>query len=163
MILLGCTGMAFRRVLCVREEIRTMEELKCLLEMIGEEIGYGRFSLPECFCRAGAQKATPLGEAFVTLGEMTMRASGMHLRDAMEETLGDRLRSVLPPLEYQSFLELVAPRGYAGEAMQRSAVERSRSKIDELLARRKKEMLEKCRVTWCLGMTGGILVILILW
>lgn len=163
MVFFGCALMALRYVSDLRREVRVLEQLRDILELIEGEIQYGKVSLPECFLAAGAQCGTKLGRIFEDLGKQTAHNSRENLREAMERALEGEIRDVLPAEEYRRFFEFAAPMGYADEEMQRKALERSREKLEALLKRRQEEVRGRCRVAWSLGMTGGIFVILFLW
>ena len=155
--------MALRYALGLRREIQTLEELCGILELIEEEIQYGRATLPECFLKVGVQRPTRLGRIFGKLGQNTIYASNSSLREAMEAQLQEELGSFLSKEDYCIFYDFVSPGGFAGDEMQRKALERSRRRMEELLERRKKEYQGKRKVAISMGLTGGLFLILFLW
>ena len=155
--------MGARHVLWRRRELAVTEEIRDVLELIEGEIQYGRGSLPECFVRAGTQRQTQIGKLFEETGRKALSSPGMTLFDLMEETLGGELGRFLPASEYHAFLGFAAPEGYQDERMQRRALEQSRHRVEALAEKRKERLLGECRVASCLGILGGLFVILLLW
>ena len=162
-VLMGSLGLAMNYILTLREEWRSARELRDILELISEEIRYGRMSLPECFVQVGMQRRTTLGRCFGELGRKALDRPQESLRELLEEDLREHLRQVLPPEEYHAFFEFAAPEGYQDEQMQRRALNRSRARMEELLEIRGEQLRGKSRVACCLGITGGVFLILFLW
>lgn len=137
--------------------------MRDVLELIEGEIQYGRGSLPECFVRAGMQRQTQMGKLIEETGRKALASPEAALLDLMEETLGDELGRFLPATEYHAFLGFAAPEGYQDERMQRRALEQSRHRVEALVEKRKERLVGECRVASCLGIMGGLFVILLLW
>ena len=95
--------------------------------------------------------------------EKALSSPEASLRELMRETLDEELTRILPAKEYQAFFEFAAPEGYQDERMQRRALERSRGKVEALIEKRREKLLGECRVASCLGVLGGLFVILLLW
>ncbi len=163
MVLLGSLGLAVSYVLTLREEWRAVRELRDILELISGEIRYGRTSLPECFLQVGMQRPTVLGKSFEELGRRALERPQDSLRELLEDGLQEKLRKVLPLEEYHAFFEFAAPKGYQDEQMQRRALDRSQARIEELLEIRGEQLRGKSRVACCLGIMGGLFLILFLW
>ena len=163
MILLGSMGLAVSYCLEERGRIRTSRELRELLELMEGEIRYGRRTLPECLVRAGAQKGTELGRCFEDIGRRALCAPQESLSELLKEGLEGKLGTVLPSEELRVLWELSAPEGYQEEEMQQKALQRSRHLIEAGLAENEARLRERTRVACCLGLMGGLFVILLLW
>ena len=163
LILIGSFGMAARYALRLRWEMETLEELSTILERIESEIRYDRASLPECFWKIGAQRRTRLGRSFEKLGKDAIHASEGSLREALEAELREEIEPLLSLEDYRTLFDFVTPGGFAGDEMQRRALERSRHRVDEVLEQRRKEYQGKRKVAVSMGLMGGLCIILFLW
>lgn len=163
MIVFGCLGLAVRYVWNAKREIRILEELRDILELMEGEIRYGLMPLPECFLKVGESRRSDLGKCFTEIGRRALTSSREDIRSLMEDELRTVLKNVLRRENYLSLFDFLSPAGFAEDELQRRALERSRNRIETLLKERAEDVKGRCRVAWSLGITGGVFVTLFLW
>lgn len=162
MVFLGSLGLSALYVLEYQREMELLCELRDLLELMEGEIRYGRASLPECFLRAGRQRPTRMGQAFQRVGERALLNVHEDLKMALEAELWPGLKEFFSVKELSGYFDFLSPDGYAEEEMQRRALEKARRRIEARSEQKRGDMRGKCRVAWCLGITGGVFTILLL-
>ena len=97
------------------------------------------------------------------MGKDAIHASEGSLREALEAELQEEIEPLLSLEDYRTLFDFVTPGGFAGDEMQRRALERSRHRVDEVLEQRRKEYQGKRKVAVSMGLMGGLCIILFLW
>ena len=162
MIFLGSMGLAKMYAEKISQEIRLLERLEETLELIENEIGYGKMSLPECLLWAGMQKRDLLGQSLERVGRVMLDSPEKHFDSVLEAELKSVLKGAGWTEAMNRFLEISSVEGCRDEKSQLRSVERARRYFLEELNRKKGMQKEEKKIVWCISTMGGMFVILLL-
>lgn len=146
-----------------RGRLKTLRELKKVLELFGGEIRYGCSTLPECCLVLAKQTQEPYSECFGRIYSRMEDNEG----EAFEKVYREEMKSCLDRLpvvreDKNLMLTVFTGENFADPEMQIRALERRLEELEVTIRSLETELNGKCRMAVGLGVMSGLLLVVVL-
>ncbi len=147
----------------LREQYAQLEYVRQLFYILQSEIRYARSPLNEIFSYIGNSVREPYKTWLLELGRKLEGRNGGTFADLWKTSIGEHLAaSALPENELLRLEELGERLGLADLELQIRAVELYLTQLDASILEIRKDMKIKIRLYHCLGIMGGLLIVILL-
>ncbi len=163
MIFGGCLGLGLWYRAQLDGRLRTVRDLRLILELLAGEVRYGRSTLPECCSHVAGSFSAPFHGALERIGgkmrENTGLSFGEVFRSEFEAVLADL---PLKAEDGENFLQFTRMACHADGQMQLRAMEQGMELLNQTARSLEQGNAEKGRIAVGLGAMSGVLLLLIL-
>ncbi len=164
MILTGCFGIGLWYRAQFNGRIKTVRQLREILELLSGEVRYGRSTLPECCSLVSRSVAPPFGGALERVGQGMRDNIGLSFGETFQREFEEVLEGMhLKDEDVEAFMRFTRQACHADSQMQLRAMEQGAEVLSRTEEALERENAGKCRMAVGLGAMSGILLILILW
>ncbi len=162
-ILLATTLYGFRRAEGFREQYAQMEYLQQLFYRVQSEIRYARSPLGEICSQIGRNAKEPYRSWLLQMGKKMLEKDGVSLAALWEAGVRERLVGAgLGDTELQRLTELGGRLGLMDLDMQVKAIDLYLEQLSRSMEAARAQMGDRIRLSRCLGVMGGILLVILL-
>ncbi|MDD3413558.1 MAG: stage III sporulation protein AB [Lachnospiraceae bacterium] len=163
MILLGAAGTGLKYSNEIREYIESLQELRRMIEYIKGEINYRNCSLAEAFHGVEKKVKKPYNQFCRGIYQQIEDGTGCSFSEIFMRCIQKELNHVLLKNDDKEQLGLIGEQlGYLDKEMQIHNLEHYGMELEDKISRLKKESKDKMKLCNCLGIVGGLFLIIIL-
>lgn len=162
MILAGCTGLGVWYSTQFQLQLRNLQEMCRILEILLGQIRYGRCTLPEC-CHQLAKKANePYRSCFSSIYEAACLNHGESFGQICKKNLEKNLQKlVVDKADKELFISCFTQGGFDEDMLQMCMIEQTKVELEGRLQALSKENTSKCRLALSLGAMSGLLLVIL--
>ncbi len=163
MIFFSCCGIGAAAARELKRRIRILWELEEGMRLLQGEIRYAKATLPEAFAHVG-MRADPLCRSFFReMGDRTAQLAYRSVREAMQNCAAETLKNLcLKREDLERLYRLGEQLGYLDQEMQIKGIEGYLEQQKSVRKEAEKEYREKEKVYHCLGIMGGLFLVILL-
>lgn len=163
-LVIGATSfLGIQRAAGLREQYRQMGYIRQLFYQLQSEIRYARSPLGEIFIHLGKRAEEPYRRWLLSLGSDMEKKDGGIFHSLWETSIRENLKeSALSLTEIQRLSDLGARLGLMDIEMQVKAIELYLTGLSVSMEEMREEMRAKIRLYHCLGVMGGMLIVILL-
>lgn len=163
LVVIGCTGLGFRYRQELKEGLRSLYQIRQIMELMISEISYSKATLPECCRQAGLKSEEPYRSALISIYEQITEKSGVSFAGCWQEEMGKCLKGLpVSAAERDMVLGFAECSGLTDNRMQIRAIEQYRDMIDSAIRTREQNVAQQGRMAAGLGVMSGLLLTIIL-
>lgn len=163
LILLSGTGIGFKASENLVIQNDRLKKMKKLITILRGEIKYNNSYIGQALLNVSSKVNSPYQEFLQYVSEKLEECSGKTLseiwREGVDETLSE---SCLNETQLLRFKDLGETLGFLDKEMQLSTFDLFMEQLDIEINENNKKMKDNCKLYKCLGMMGGILVVLLI-
>lgn len=147
---------------CCKIRLEQLYELKRIVQILEGEIRYKKTALPEAFLSISKRTKTPFSNFFCSVGKELLANRKITMAEIWEEKLDKLfLESKLTKNDKGSLIQLGNSLGYLDGKSQFDSLKLYTEQLEEEIKRSQEELYKKGKVYQCLGISSGILLVLI--
>ncbi len=163
-LVLGATTLyGMMRAQEFREQYVQMEYLQQLFYRIQSEIRYARSPLSELFSQIGRNAKEPYKSWLLQMGRKMLERNGGRFAELWETGVREHLGTAgIPRAELQRLAELGGRLGLMDLEMQVKTIELYLEQLSRSMEEAREQMKAKIRLSHCLGVMGGMLIVTLL-
>lgn len=162
LIILASTGIGFLKGREFQCYLRELLELKRIFMMLKSEICYTKAPLGEAFFHIGKRTEGVFGTWLLRLGRELEEKTGKTFGDVWTQTAEESLtESRLKKSDMEQLLSLGMHMGYLGQEMQLGTIDLYLEQLEVEIQRARENMDTKKRLCNCLGVMGGIFLVVL--
>lgn len=163
LVIVSTTFYGMQRAFRLQEQYREMEYLEQLFYQIQSEIRYARNPLDEIMARVGTTAVQPYRTWLQELGKMLKRRDGAVFQELWKTSIETYLgASLLPEREICRLMGLGERMGLMDMEMQIKALELYLNQLSVSMRETREGMKSKVRLCHCLGVMGGMMIVILL-
>lgn len=162
LIIASSTGIGILKGMDMQKYLKELQVLKQLLLMLRSEIKYTKSPLGEAFFHIGKRMEDVFGKWFLLLARELEEKSGRTFADLWNRSIDDAL--VETKLKEQDLIQLKSlgrNMGYLDEEMQLGTIDLYLEQLNLEIQRTREELETKKKLCNCLGVMGGIFLVII--
>lgn len=162
LILLASTAIGIAKGRDLQRYLGELESLKQLFLMLKSEIKYTKAPLGEAFSRIGRKRKDFFGEWMISLaGELEERA-GITFFELWKKSIENVFqKSCLKEADIAQLKSMGMNMGCLDEEMQLGTIDLYMEQLEITICRRREELQAKKRLCNCLGVMGGIFLVIL--
>lgn len=159
----GCTGLGIAYKQQFEERLWHLKQMKQVFIVICAAIRYGKATLPES-CRQASEKAeAPYRTALMEVYRIMKENEGLPFSFVWKQEMGKLLsKAPLNTKEKELFLKLGEGNGYMDNQLQQQAISQHTEELEQHIKEMEKSIREKSKVAVCLGIMGGMFLVIVL-
>ena len=163
LIILASGGIGVTKGLELQKYLRELELLKQLFWMLKREIQYTKAPFSEAFSHIGRRMEGAQGEWLLYLAEQIEEKAGATFFELWTESI-DRclIKSQLKNKDKEELKAIGMQMGYLDEQMQLGTIDLYLEQLSFVIQKTREELVMKKRLCNCLGVMGGIFLVIIL-
>lgn len=163
LILMASAGIGIAKGLDIQKYLKELEQLKQVFWMLRREIQYMKTPFSEAFFRIGTRVGGVFGQWMLFLAEQLEERAGATFFKLWAASIDDCLeKSKLKPKDRERLKEMGMQMGYLDEKMQLGTIDLYLEQLEFVIQRTREEAATKRRLCNCLGVMGGIFLVIIL-
>lgn len=162
MILIGCSGLGFWYSSQFQKQLKNLQEMCCILELLLGEIRFGRSTLPECCFHLAERVEEPYQSCFRGIYEASCSNQGESFGEICQSYWERGLLSMVVAQEDKTrFLACFQQSGFAEGRMQLRVLEQTKEELEGRLEVLSKEKESRCKLALSLGTMSGLLLVIL--
>lgn len=162
MILAGCSGLGAWYSLQFHKQLKNLQDMCRILELLQGQIRFGRCTLPECCLRLTERVEEPYKSSFFKIYEAACNNNGESFGQLCEMQLQEDLQQLVAEKEdKERFIGCFTKSGYEEDRMQLRVIEQTKEELEERVHRLSQENSSKCRLALSLGTMSGLLLVIL--
>ena len=163
LIILASGGIGVTKGLELQKYLRELELLKQLFWMLKREIQYTKAPFSEAFSHIGRRMEGAQGEWLLYLAEQIEEKAGATFFELWTESI-DRclIKSQLKNKDKEELKAIGMQMGYLDEQMQLGTIDLYLEQLSFVIQKTREELVMKKRLCNCLGVMGGIFLVIIM-
>ncbi len=162
MILIGCSGLGFWYSSQFQKQLKNLQEMCYILELLLGEIRFGRSTLPECCFHLAERVEEPYQSCFREIYESSRSNQGESFGEICHSYLeGVLLSMVVAQEDKVRFLACFHQSGFAEGRMQIKVLEQTKEELEGRLEVLSKEKESRCKLALSLGTMSGLLLVIL--
>ena len=163
LILMASGGIGVAKGLDIQNYLKELEQLKQVFWILRREIQYTKTPFPEAFSRIGRRAGGVLGEWMLFLAEQLEERAGVTFFQLWTASIDHCFKkSKLKQKDREMLKEMGMQMGYLDEKMQLGTIDLYLEQLDFVIQKTRAETATKKRLCNCLGVMGGIFLVIIL-
>lgn len=162
LILTASAGIGVAKGMELQQYLKELELLKQLFLMLKSEIKYTRAPLGEAFADIGGRLGGMLGAWLISLSEQLKEKSGTTFSGLWTQSIMCSFRkSSLKESDVEQLKAMGGHMGYLDEEMQLGTIDLYLEQLELTICRVREELTAKRKLCHCLGVMGGIFLVVI--
>ena len=162
MIITGCFGLGVWYSGQFKAQLKGLQEMCRILELLEGEIRFGRSTLPECCLQLTDRVAEPYKSCFREIYDTTCENQGETFGTLCKEVLDKKLKElVVDKSDKDLFVKCFSQSGFSEGRMQLRIIEQTKEELEERLHKLNRESADKCRLALSLGAMSGLLLVIL--
>lgn len=163
MILLASSLLGFLYSREVERKLNTLYEIQRILIMLKGEITYHKAPAAEAFCEVSKHVKEPFSSFFYSTAMELDKSFGKTIERIWQESCDTELKElIIAGEDRKTFREFGACMGYLDAQMQISSIGLYSEKLDVRIKESERGIREKQKIFKCMGIMGGIFLILLI-
>lgn len=163
MILLSGTGIGFKASDNLVLQNDRLKKLKKMIMILRGEIKYNNSYIAQALWNVSSRVSSPYKEFLKHVSKQLNDCPGRTLSEIWKEGIDETLSNVgLDKTHLVKFKELGDTLGYLDKEMQLSSFDLFLEQLDMDIGENNRKMKDNCKLYKCLGVMGGILVVLLI-
>lgn len=163
LILVASGGIGVAKGMDIQKYLKELEQLKQIFWMLRREIQYTKTPFPEAFANIGRRAGEPFGEWLILLSKKLEERAGMTFFQLWTDSIDSCLKKTKLKQDDKELLnEMGMQMGYLDEKMQLGTIDFYLEQLDFVIRKTRAEAATKKRLYNCLGVMGGIFLVIIL-
>lgn len=163
LIILSGTGIGFKASENLVIQNDRLKKMKKLITILRGEIKYNNSYIGQALLNVSSKVSSPYREFLLCVSEKLEDCSGRTLNEIWKESVDERLSdSCLSVSQLSRFKDLGDTLGFLDKEMQLSTFDLFMEQLDIEINENNMKMKDNCKLYKCLGVMGGILVVLII-
>lgn len=163
MIFFACSAIGVTAAWELKRRIRSLRDLEEAMMLLQGEIRYARATLPEAFQHVGQRAAPSCRPFFESTGKLMEQLKHKSAREAMQSCAEEKLKNQgLKREDLERLYRVGEQLGYLDQEMQIKGIEFYIEQQKAACSDAEKEYKEKERVYHCLGVMGGLFLVILL-
>ena len=163
MILLASSLLGFLYSREVERKLNTLYEIQRILIMLKGEITYHKAPAAEAFCEVSKHVKEPFSNFFYNTAMELDQGFGKTIEQIWQECCDTELKElIIAGEDRKTFREFGACMGYLDAQMQISSIGLYSEKLDVRIKESERGIREKQKIFKCMGIMGGIFLILLI-
>lgn len=163
LVILSTTAMGIRKASDLKQQYAQLLYVQRLMYMLQSEMRYARDSLGEIFLHIGSQSEEPYGTWFQEMNHRIEKRNGETLEELWADSVWQNLWECgLREEDIQRLAELGGQLGAVDMEMQMKALELFQMQVTAALNTMREELKVRMRLRYCLGITSGMLIAILL-
>ncbi len=163
MILLASSLLGFLYSREVERKLNTLYEIQRILIMLKGEITYHKAPVAEAFCEVSKHVKEPFSIFLYNTGMELDKGFGKTIEQIWQEKCDTELRELsIVAEDRKTFREFGACMGYLDAKMQLSSIGLYSERLDVRIKESERGIREKQKIFKCLGIMGGVFLILLI-
>lgn len=163
LIILSGTGIGFKASENLVIQNDRLKKMKKLITILRGEIKYNNSYIGQALLNVSSKVSSPYREFLLCVSEKLKDCSGRTLSEIWKEGVDERLSdSCLSDAQLSRFKDLGDTLGFLDKEMQLSTFDLFMEQLDIEINENNTKMKDNCKLYKCLGVMGGILVVLLI-
>jgi len=161
-----CTSLGLGGVIkaiCEEQKLEVLNEYEKSLNLLKGEIKFSISSLPEAIYSVAKRTSGPVSEFYNSISEEIMRQPDIVINKIWER---ETINILKEPLQDNSLIELInelgSQLGHLDVEMQERSIELNLSRLQELQAKVREDIIKKSKLYKTMGIALGVLITIVL-